>query len=149
MLTTGKRIFILSLFGLVVSIAMLYHHVEVASGLQTSSSYCTINETFDCDAVAKSKYSEFFGLIPMASLGLIFYIIWLVMLTHLRSKVDDGNKGAMLLFASVGAVVSLVMFGISAFVIHKFCLNCAITYIINLVILALVLLLIIERKYQL
>ena len=139
MLTTSRRILILSVLGLIVSIAMLYHHVEVGSGLQTSRSYCSINETFDCDAVAKSKYSEFLGLIPMASLGMIFYVMFIVMLTHLRSKADSDNKGAMLLLSSVGVAVSLTMLSISAFIIHKFCLNCSFTYLINLVIFALVL----------
>ena len=139
MATAGKRICILLLMGFIASVMLLYHHVEVNSGFQLSGSYCAINETFDCDAVAKSAYSEFFGLIPIASLGMIFYIIWFVMITHLYSKADRDNKGAMLLLSGVGAIVSLIMLCISVFVIRKICINCSFLYIINLIVFGLVL----------
>lgn len=72
-------VFILLLLGLLVA-AKLYHiDLMVNYSGEPYKSFCNVNETFNCDAVAASPYSRLFG-IPVAFIGVIsnlFLIIFL------------------------------------------------------------------------
>src|SRR5438874_2285036 len=52
----------------VISLYLAYHYYPIKFGFSSGPSVCSINATFDCDAVAASSYSAFLG-IPMALWG--------------------------------------------------------------------------------
>ncbi|MDR2338396.1 MAG: thioredoxin domain-containing protein [Deltaproteobacteria bacterium] len=136
MLKFSNKILILTLFGLGISVLLLYHHVAANSGIQIFSSYCSINELFDCDAVAKSKYSVFLG-IPIASYGLFFYCFFVISLFLFKAKAAENYLGTILVLAVLGLIPSLIMAGISIRE-QKICLNCSFLYLINTAIFILV-----------
>jgi uncharacterized membrane protein len=56
----------LAFIGLLISCYLLYHHVSVNHGYQTEPSLCNFGGQFNCEEVARSRYSQVFG-IPLAS----------------------------------------------------------------------------------
>ena len=48
---------ILAILGIVVSSYSLMHHIELKANGATDA-FCNVNDTFSCDDVAKSDYSE-------------------------------------------------------------------------------------------
>jgi uncharacterized membrane protein len=45
---------------------------------KTSTDYCALNETFNCDVVNRSQYSSFLGM-PVAFIGLAGYLVLLAL----------------------------------------------------------------------
>lgn len=87
------------------------------------SEFCSINETFDCDAVNTSKYSELMG-IPVAVLGLLAYgflfIASILYLVRDEELLLDAIVGTSVL----GFLFSLYLTYIEAFVLKTWCLVC-------------------------
>ncbi len=130
-----KNYFLISL-GFVISLLLLYHHVAVHSGLQLGSSYCNINQVFDCDDVARSQYSELFG-IPIASLGLFYYCFFIISLIYIFKKFTEQEKiKSIFVLSFAGLLPSLTMACIS---LHemKICINCSLLYLINVLVFGL------------
>ncbi len=105
-----------------------------------SKSLCNLNATFNCDAVALSRYAELFG-IPMAVWGasfnlvlLIFLLIGALSLAEPRSRVD---RMAWVL-AGISVVTSVVMGFISMSSLGTYCLFCIATYIFSILILVFI-----------
>ena len=63
---------LLAVIGLGTSVYSTMHHIEVKASGQTDAA-CNINDTFSCDAVALSKYSELFG-IPLGVFGFGYFL---------------------------------------------------------------------------
>lgn len=74
---------------------------------------CTIG---GCETVLTSRFSTVAG-IPDALFGALFYMAVFLM-------VVSGKTRWLKLIVSVGFVISLVLLGLQAFVIHAFCLYC-------------------------
>lgn len=118
----------LVLIGLAIAAYAAVHHYQVKT-LGTTQFACNINATFSCDDVAKSPYSEFFGT-PVAVLGVGFYVALAVLLiiSILRPDQRKAHQMAFFWMTMSGAVVALVLAGISAVLIGKFCISCLATY---------------------
>ncbi|MFH1767270.1 MAG: vitamin K epoxide reductase family protein [Patescibacteria group bacterium] len=84
---------------------------------------CSINDTFNCDIVNKSVYSEILG-VPVALMGLVAYVFFFVgLLVYLRSKnstLESLLKAGMIL----GVLFSLYLTFIEAFVLYTWCILC-------------------------
>src|ERR1700722_484314 len=52
----------------VIHLYLSYHYYPIKFGFSSGPSICSVNATFDCDAVAASQYSAVFG-IPLAVWG--------------------------------------------------------------------------------
>ena len=67
-----------ALFLLLVSVCIQTYltlkHYPLTLGLSTGPSICSINQTFDCDAVSASNYSTFLS-IPISIWGAIVYLM--------------------------------------------------------------------------
>jgi uncharacterized membrane protein/protein-disulfide isomerase len=125
---------ILIIIGIVISCMLVAQHTRLASGLQDQPSFCSFSEVFDCDAVAKSRYSEFLG-IPVASFALVYFIslFALVLISSLTTKVSEHSFLSILLFLSFLSMFDSIYFMyISFFVLQKICLNCLILYFVNI-----------------
>lgn len=133
---------ILALIGLGLAIKLAFIYYSANYDKYALSSFCSINDFIDCDGAAKTNTAQFLG-IPLAYWGMFFY------LTVLFLTVVDKLKNAKFLnflnvFKSpidyiatlgfVSFVISMVLAGISLFGIHKLCILCVITYIIDLII---------------
>lgn len=131
--------FILSLFGLGLSLILLYHWLWAASGLQDGPSFCAISKFFNCDKTNESAYSVMLGL-PLASWGTLFYLLTGTLafcrLTFKTPTREDFAK--ILFFASVPAgLLSIYLFLVSEFIIEAICPLCLGLYIINAALLVI------------
>lgn len=133
---------ILGIIGLALTVKLAFIYYTANYNQYALSSFCSINDFIDCDGVAKSVVSQFWG-IPLAYWGLFFYcvILFLTVVDKLK-KVKflhflEVFKNPMEYITTLGAIAfgfSMVLAGLSIFQIHKLCILCVITYIIDLII---------------
>ena len=124
--------FILPLLGVACSAYALvhYYHVKLEQG---GSFACNINQTFNCDTVALSAYSELFG-VPMGVYGAAYFVALLVLL-GIGISTHKGARDHLLAYVVMnvlGVLVSLVLASISHFVLRTWCLSCLGVYAVCL-----------------
>ncbi len=107
---------VLALAGIAVSSLALQNHYA-----KSTSSYCDLGESFNCDIVNRSTYSVVLGL-PVALIGIIGYAMLLALSTLYRAKAETP---AMLLIAALGGLAFAVYLTyVEAFVLAVWCLLC-------------------------
>ena len=143
--TTLKKkiaVFVLALIGFLTTIklAVIYH--EANFNPYALPSFCSVNDLIDCDGVARTPESQFFG-IPLAYWGLFLYAFIFLMLIadKLKNiklfKFMEVFKNPLDYIASLGIIafsISMILLCISLFEIKKLCILCALTYVIDLLI---------------
>ena len=123
-----KTIFIsiLVFLGLLATIALAHIYYEANFDMYALSSFCSINDFIDCDGVARTTESQFFG-VPLAYWGMFLYLFIAMLL-----GVDKLKKIPFLKFlevfknkfhyiASLGLisfVISMILLCISLFSIQ-------------------------------
>lgn len=128
----GARVLPILVLALLISLYLLHHDLEIASGYQVGPSICSLNEIFDCDALSKSEYSKFMGL-PVAMFGSIFYGILLLTAFFYRRPSDSEKLRSSILFLSFLALIpSAYLAYISYAVLGKVCIFCTFLYILNI-----------------
>lgn len=130
-----KRILPIGVLGFLVSAYLLHHHLELKYGYVVGQSLCNINQYFDCDSVAKSNFSEFFG-IPIALLGMIFYAVFSLALYFFGSE-NIKSRNLLFTLSLFGLIPTLLMAFVSLFLIGKVCLFCALLYLMGLFLFGL------------
>jgi uncharacterized membrane protein len=129
-------IIILSLIGSVIASYGLYLHYQPLDG----SSFCNINEVFNCDAVNKSAYSKFLGF-PVALIGLGGYLFFiLISLMDLKNFFGKPTHKLMLFLATLGFLFTLYLTYLEAFVIFAWCVVCIGSAIVMTIIFILTML---------
>lgn len=114
-------------------------HYSLKLGIATGPAICNLNTTFNCDAVAASKYSQAFG-IPVALLGLIAQVILIIVTITIRFQLSENSeslKKILFIFSAFVAAVSLAMGSISTFVLGTYCLFCMAAYFLSFISLIL------------
>src|SRR6266852_8351227 len=102
--------------GIGVSSVSFYHHFS-----KSKTSFCDINESFNCDLVNRSQYSTVLG-VPVALIGILGYLLILSLATLYRDKAETPF---MLLIASVvGLGFALYLTYIERFVLVAWCVLC-------------------------
>ena len=102
--------------GVLVSSVSLQHHFS-----HSKTSFCNLNETFNCDIVNRSKYSTLFG-IPVALIGILGYLLILALATIYRQKAETP---IVLLMTSAGGLgFALYLTYIEKFVLAAWCVLC-------------------------
>ena len=134
---------ILAVIGLILTIK-LAHIYYVANYVKYAlPSFCTISSVIDCDGVAKTTAAQFWG-IPLAYWGMFFYltVLFLTFADRLKKikflgflEVFKNPKAYISTLGAVAFVISMILAGISTFRLHKICILCLVTYIIDLVIM--------------
>ncbi len=133
---------ILALIGIVTTIKLALIYYDANFNPYALSSFCSINEFIDCDGIAKTTESQFFG-IPLAYWGMFLYMFILLMLfvEKLKNikflKFLEVFKNPLDYIASLGVVsfaISMLLLCLSLFEIKKLCVLCAFTYILNFLI---------------
>ncbi len=140
-----KKIYLLALF-LIISVCIQayltkqFYSVNYGAGL--GESICNINELFNCDSVALSKYSKTLG-IPNALLGVFLNLIMLIGLLgfSFNSSVEDIRKNRWYGFFFTSSILSLIaslsLAFVSFFIVKKICIFCSSLYILSLLIFGL------------
>lgn len=108
-------------------------HFQLKLGLAAEKSFCNINATFNCDAVAASSYSSIAG-VPVAVLGFLIHIVLLILLfTAFLSLASDNSKLKRYAFylSAVIALTSVVMGVISVTLVGSYCLFCMAAYALS------------------
>ncbi|MBI4449851.1 vitamin K epoxide reductase family protein, partial [Candidatus Uhrbacteria bacterium] len=102
------------------------------------SAFCNLGETFSCDIVNKSAFSEVFG-IPVALLGVLGYVG--IGSLALGALVDTAQRArllpVLLTVSLIGLVFSLYLTYIELFVIGAVCILCVTSQALILAITAL------------
>lgn len=127
-------ILVLALAGIAVSAYALKLHYTV-----DPSSFCNINDTFNCDVVNKSWASQIAG-VPVALIGIVGYSLlaigsgWLLVTQKIRAF----TWGAIAL-ASTGALgFALFLTGVEIFNLKAYCVACLASQAIILALAVLV-----------
>jgi len=107
---------ILAVCGIVVSSISLQHHYA-----KSKTAFCDIGESFNCDLVNRSQYSEIMG-IPVALIGMIGYGGLAGLATVYREKRETPS----LIFAgaAAGLAFALYLTYIEARVLGVWCIVC-------------------------
>lgn len=117
-----------ALFGALVSYNLTLAHHEAVHG---GTSACNLNETFNCDLVNTSQFSELGG-VPIALFGLAFYAaIGVVAALGWRKVVGyDRAAGLVLVAGLVGSGVSALL-ALASLSLGAWCILCISTYVAN------------------
>lgn len=131
-----------SLIGLALSIELCIVFYNANFATNAAPSICAINETFDCDGVAKTQYSQFLG-VPLALWGVCLYVFLLFMtfvdkLQNLKFlgflKVFKNQTSYIFCVSLLSFIISMILGCISVFKINSVCIFCFMTYFIDLLI---------------
>jgi len=128
------RLFIIStlcLAGTAASMHLTNIHINhIKTGVPSS---CSFNESFDCDAVNTSRWSEVEG-IPVAHLGMLTYLFGLMI--TLAATFDEKKRvkahALLFLLSSWCVIFSIYMAYIALVVIKSICVWCLSLYVINI-----------------
>lgn len=107
---------LLAVCGVAVSSVSLQHHFA-----KSKTAYCDIGNTFNCDIVNRSEYSEVLG-IPVAMIGMAGYGAIVVLATMYRER----RESPILIFAGAvaGLAFALYLTYIEARVLGVWCIVC-------------------------
>jgi protein-disulfide isomerase len=124
---------LLAAAGIFVSELLVKVHLDAAYGKGGDTGLCGAADGFSCADAANSVYAEIGGL-PIAALGMAFYLAVFVMAAVARFK--EAQRPALadtfLLGGSLALGYSIFLAIISATVVGKFCPLCMGLYAINL-----------------
>ena len=129
-----------TLIGFVTTIYLAVVYYKANFMVNAHASFCSINEFIDCDSVAKTKDSQFFG-VPLALWGMfLYFFIGLMMGAKKLAKIKlfkfmEVFKNPYAYIAALGVIsfsISMILLCISLFQIKKLCIMCVLTYILDL-----------------
>jgi predicted DsbA family dithiol-disulfide isomerase/uncharacterized membrane protein len=133
-------VLVLIAFAVTVDLAIIYYQTNFNQ--YALPSFCSVSDFIDCDGVARTTESQFLG-VPLAYWGMFLYafITMLLGVDKLKKvpflKFLEVFKNKFHYIASLGLIsflLSMVLLCVSLFEIHKLCVMCAITYVLNLTI---------------
>jgi uncharacterized membrane protein len=111
----GWAIFLIAAVGVVLSSISVYDHYR-----KDPSEFCNINETFNCDIVNRSEYSELAG-IPVSIIGVAGYAALMV----LSRMVWQRRLSLLMLLGTIGGLgFALYLTYIEARVLMVWCIVC-------------------------
>lgn len=142
--TLMKKIFIIffAIIGFLTTIKLAIIYYDSNFNPYALPSFCSVNEFIDCDGIAKTVHSQFFG-IPLAYWGMFLYIfiMFMVFVDKLKNirilRFLKVFKHPLAYISALGFIsfgISMLLAILSVFEIHKVCVLCVCTYIINLII---------------
>ncbi len=126
---------LLNFAGIGVALYLTWLHYQVHTN-PAFHSFCAMNDAFNCETVAESPYSVFFGL-PVAVWGLLGYLLMLLVGVFGVGMKQAAAAYLLLLGAAACSVLtSLVLAIVSYCIICSFCVMCSVTYGINTILFA-------------
>ena len=107
---------VLSFSGMIVSAISLQRHYA-----KSSSDFCDLSQSFNCDIVNRSEYSEVQG-IPVAAIGVAGYAALFLLSTLLKYKPETPAR--LLGVAAVGLAFALYLTYVEAYKLKTWCILC-------------------------
>ena len=131
-MTSRSRTLLLAfaLLGLGAASYSSYVHYQMIVD-PAASSFCDMSATVNCTDVYKSRYGSFAG-VPVAVLGVVFFGMVLALVAaggRAGSPARDNIPGYVFVLATGGLAFALYLAWASYFVLNRFCIFCAITYV--------------------
>ena len=135
-------IFIISLIGFLTTIKLAMIYYDVNFNDYALPSFCSVNEFIDCDGIAKTTESQFFG-VPLAYWGMFLYLFIMLLLVADKLKnfkllkfleVFKNPLDYIALLGIFSFCISMMLLCLSLLEIKKLCILCAFTYVLNLLI---------------
>ncbi len=127
------------LLGLIVFLSV----VGIADSLYLAESavtktplVCDIEGLNDCNVVAQSPYAKLFG-IPLGIYGIGFYVVMLILALLVRYTPQSLWRGALFIWALVGALASLCFVYIQLVLIQAVCVYCLVSALISFLLVPL------------
>lgn len=132
-------LFLLALLGLTVSVELCFVYFSANFVPDAGSSFCSINNVIDCDAVARTSFSSFLG-VPWSIYGIGFYLFVMFLTVFPFNRLDffknfRNPDSYIFTLSSVAVLNSLALWAISSLIIHKICLLCYVLYGVNISLL--------------
>lgn len=142
--TLVKKILILffAFIGFLTTIKLAFIYYDANFDPYALPSFCSISEFVDCDGVAQTIHSQFFG-VPLAYWGMFFYlfIIFMMFVDKLKNikflKFLEVFEHPFMYICSLGIIsfmISIFLATLSIFEMKKICILCFFTYFLNLLI---------------
>lgn len=128
-----KLALILALAAVGIHGYLALHYYDLNFGMSSGDSLCNISSTFNCDTVAASQYSSFLQM-PIALWGATANLILalLIAVWWLGWTENSTRLGRYTFwFAGLIAAASIIMGGISLFLISSYCIFCIILYALS------------------
>lgn len=132
----SRRYYIPLIVGIVLSVVLIQHYAVLKTGFQLGPSECNFSQSFNCDDIARSPFAAI-GHVPLASFALAFYLSFLSLLLVVTGCAGDKAKDEAdvgLFFSALAVLFSLLLAGISIFVVRSTCIYCAGLYAVNFVL---------------
>lgn len=128
--------------GIFFSGYLLYTHFLSVSSTSLLFRLCS-SGLFNCEMVNSSPYSAVLG-VPLAAMGLIFYLTVLVLSVMARAGSGDVFlrsfiNGILFWISALSVIAILPLAYISAFTLSAFCLYCMCTWAANIVVFLVIL----------
>ncbi|MBR6162771.1 thioredoxin domain-containing protein [bacterium] len=143
-MTNFRRILliILALIGIALSVELTNVYINANFIENAQPSICAISETINCDGVARTLHSQFFG-VPLALWGLLLYLF--IFIVSFADKLKDTKlfrfmevfKNPQSYIFSISLLAFIISMGLAAvsfFEIHMICIFCFVTYFLDFVI---------------
>ncbi len=87
-----------------------------------------------CDVVTTSSYSVWFGFLPVALLGVLFYFITLLMAFLVYETGSLQFKKILFSWSVLGGLVASWFLYVQAFLIEDYCSYCLISFVLTMLI---------------
>ena len=138
---------VVAIIGFITSVKLSLIYWDANFNPYALPSFCSINELIDCDGVAKTSHSQFFG-VPLAFWGLFLYFVFLFFtyvdkLKNIEIKgfrifayfdVFKNPEAYMCALGEIAFLISISLACLSVFEIQKICILCFFTYFLNLLL---------------
>jgi protein-disulfide isomerase/uncharacterized membrane protein len=124
---------ILGIIGCILAASSVWTHLQATTPGLYYQSFCNINATLNCDAVAKSKWAAFLG-IPLGSYAFVFYLITIFfgIISFFLRKIAAAH--IQLFVSAVVLLFSITLLIISITDIGALCLVCLGMDVVNLLL---------------
>lgn len=122
---------ILAVIGLGLSLYATFHHMQLKA-MGATDAVCNINAALSCDDVARSSFSEVFG-IPLGVYGIGYFLAMITLLgtAMIKDEYRRDTLHAYVVLSAIGLITSLVLGGISLFGLKVGCVVCMGIYAIT------------------
>jgi protein-disulfide isomerase/uncharacterized membrane protein len=121
------------LLGIGLSLYLTIEHYRVLQTGFTGKTFCNISSYLNCDVVLSSRYAAV-GTLPLAGIGLIFYVYLLVVLCYARWAPEARAEilGLPFFLTLAALAFSVFLAYVSLEELRSFCIFCTSLYVVNL-----------------
>lgn len=122
---------IIAALGFADTVYLVISHYRIYTDIGYKS-FCAVSRAINCDTVSESPYSIFLG-IPVPEWGLLGYaaILFLIGLAGTAKAQKKYLWPIIFWVALLFSMISILLAGVSEFLIHSYCIMCIFSYLVN------------------